>query len=319
MKCRSKQIPLSASSYVVDSNGVERIEKENSNAGRYMLYAKPAFSLVEAVTALIILALISSSVLVVINRCMASAADSALRMQAFEVARDNMEALLSKDSVKEMVEYGSRDKYPEIQWQTAVETFYEPMTERIWVRAACSAEYADTAGDVQTIELTHWLTGLTKEQLIQMIEEKQKEKEWSAEEVIETVEEAANYAGVDVATIQQWVEDGMPKTEDGFYITVWLDLYARTDGEPTVEEREWLAKEYLELEKAEGEQDGKDQEYESEPDELEPDELEPDESEPDEPDEQEYEDLVCGVPRAEIMQMSIEELYQLLLNCEEYW
>ena len=86
----------------------------------------PAFSLVEAVTALIILALISSSVLVVINRCMASAADSALRMQAFEVARDNMETLLSKDSVNEMVEYGSSDKHPEIKWQTTVEMFYEP-------------------------------------------------------------------------------------------------------------------------------------------------------------------------------------------------
>ncbi|GAI98044.1 unnamed protein product [marine sediment metagenome] len=116
----------------------------------------------EALTALIILALVSSSVLVVINRCMASAADSALRMQAFEIARDNMETLLSKDSAEEMVEYGSSDKYPAIQWQTAVETFYEPMTERMWVRAVCSAEYADIAGDVQTIELTHWLTALTK-------------------------------------------------------------------------------------------------------------------------------------------------------------
>ncbi|MFA5252310.1 MAG: type II secretion system protein, partial [Phycisphaerae bacterium] len=87
MKCRSKQILL------------------------------PAFSLVEVMTALIILALISSSVLVVINRCMASAADSSLRMQAFEVARDNMETLLSRDEVEETVEYGSSDKYPEIKWQ----------------------------------------------------------------------------------------------------------------------------------------------------------------------------------------------------------
>jgi hypothetical protein len=145
MKCRSKQILLSA----------------------------PAFTLVEAVTALIILALVSSSVLVVINRCMASAADSALRMQAFEVARNNMETLLSRESVQEMVEYGSSDKYPEIEWQTTVETFYEPVTERMWVWAICSAEYADTAGDVQTIELTHWLTGLTKEQVIELLNQEQ--------------------------------------------------------------------------------------------------------------------------------------------------
>jgi prepilin-type N-terminal cleavage/methylation domain-containing protein len=226
-----------------------------------------AFTLVEVMTALVILAIISSSVLVVINRCMASSADSALRMQAFEVARDNMEALLSKDSVNEMAEFGSSVKYPEIQWKTIVEVFYEAGTEQIWVRAICSAEYTDTAGEVQTIELTHWLTGLTKEQLIQMIEEKQKEKGQLTEEVIETVEEAAGYAGVDVATIQQWVEKGMPKAEDGFYIKDWLNLYARTNGEPTVEDKERLAK--------------------------------------------------GDVAREELLQMSIEELYQLLLGYDQ--
>ena len=281
MKCRSKQILLSA----------------------------PAFSLVEAVTALIILALISSSVLVVINRCMASAADSALRMQAFEVARDNMETLLSKDSVNEMVEYGSSDKHPEIQWKTAVETFYEPVTEQIWVRAICSTEYADTAGDVQTIELTHWLTGLTKEQIIQMIEEKQKEKGQSAEEVIETAKEAADYAGVDVATIQQWVENGMPKTENGFYIKDWLDLYARTNGEPTAEDKERLMKKDADLEKMKSEQDK--QEREGMPDEA----NKPNEAS--KPDEQNV-DTVCGHTREEIMQMPIDELYQLLLNCNQF-
>jgi len=135
----------------------------------------PAFSLIEAVTSLIILALISSSVLAVINRCMVSAADSTVRMQAFEVARDNMETLLSKDSVEETTEYGSSDKYPQIQWETTVEAFYEPAEEQIWAKAVCSAEYDDTAGETQTVELTHWLTALTKDQLIQMIENKQGE------------------------------------------------------------------------------------------------------------------------------------------------
>ncbi len=136
-----------------------------------------AFSLVEAVTALIILALISASVLVVVNRCMASAVDLTARMCAFEVARENMEKLLSSRSVTEMVEYGSSDKYPEIQWQTVVEVFYDPLTLRMWLQGICSADYTDAAGKVQTIELTHWLTDLTKEQLFQIIEEKKKEKE----------------------------------------------------------------------------------------------------------------------------------------------
>ncbi|KPJ66850.1 MAG: hypothetical protein AMJ43_06760 [Coxiella sp. DG_40] len=146
------------------------------------MLGRKGFSLIEAMTALIILALVSSTVLVVINRCMTSAANLAIRMQAFEVARENMETLLSKDSVEEMAEFGSSDKYPEIRWQNSVEMFYEPITARMWVRAICSAEYTDTEGQVQTVELTHWLTDLTKMQLIQMIKEKQEEKKGLAEQ-----------------------------------------------------------------------------------------------------------------------------------------
>ena len=52
------------------------------------------FSLVEITTSLIILALVCSSVLAVINRCLRSTADITSRMQAFEVTRENMENLL---------------------------------------------------------------------------------------------------------------------------------------------------------------------------------------------------------------------------------
>ena len=199
------------------------------------------FSLPEVVAALIILGLVSSSVLVVINRCMVSAANSAMRMRAFEVARENMEALLSRDSVKEMVEYGSSDKYPEIEWQTVVETFYEPLTARMWIQAVCSAEYTDTEGEVQTVELTNWLTNVSKEDVRKILEEQQKEEELLAEQIIETEEEAADYAGVDEQTIQQWVENGMLKTEDGYYIKNQLDLYIDNDGNPSIEDRQWQA------------------------------------------------------------------------------
>jgi hypothetical protein len=113
---------------------------------------------------------------------MASAADSALRMQAFEVARDNMETLLVRDSVKEMVEYGSSDKYPEIQWQRTVEAFNEPATSEMWIQAVCSAEYFDTAGEKQTIELTHWLTDLTEKQVHQITGERKRLAELERQE-----------------------------------------------------------------------------------------------------------------------------------------
>lgn len=183
-----------------------------------------------------ILALVCSSILVVISRCTTSAANSALRMHAFEVARENMEKLLASDSVKEMTEYDSSDKYPEIQWQTTVETFYEPITSRMWIQAVCSAEYTDMDGQEQTVELTHWLTDLSKQQLLEIMAEKEKQEQQLAERNIATIEEAAAYAGVDVETIQQWEDNGMIKTDDGYYIKDWLDLFKESDGNPSLEQ-----------------------------------------------------------------------------------
>ena len=174
MKCHSKKIAYS----------VERIadSKRKLNPKRCTLNAKPAFSLIEVMAAVAILALICSSVLTVYSRCITSAVDSTLRRQAFEVARENMEELLASDSVTEMVEFGSSDRFGEIQWQSTVETFYEPITARMWVRAICSAEYTDAAGSAQTVELTNWLTNVTKQQLLQIIEDRQKQQERLAEQ-----------------------------------------------------------------------------------------------------------------------------------------
>ncbi len=196
-----------------------------------------AFSLAETVVALMILAFISTSVLVVVNNYMASMADSILRMQAFEVARKNMEFLLSSSSVEESVEYGTSELFPDIQWQTVVETFYEPVNAMMWVQAVCSAEYTDSEDEVQTVELTHWLTDLSKAQMLQILARQEREKEQLAGEIIETLEEAAEYAGVDEQTIQQWVKNGMKLTEEGYYIMSQLDLYRDTGGKPTIEDK----------------------------------------------------------------------------------
>jgi len=195
----------------------------------------------EAVAALVILAFFSSGVLVVINRCMAWAADSAVRMRAFEVARENMEKLLSSDSVKEMSEYGDSEKYPGIKWQTDVETFYEPITSRMWVRGVCTAQYEDAAGEEQTIELTHWLTNVTKEQMLQLLEREGKATEMLAGQVFETLEEAAAYAGVNVETIQQWIDNGLVPFEDGSIPKKNLDIYANSSGTPTPEQKQQQA------------------------------------------------------------------------------
>jgi prepilin-type N-terminal cleavage/methylation domain-containing protein len=194
-----------------------------------------AFTLLEVMMALAILALVSSSVLVVINRCIASSANSTLRMQAFEVARENMERLLASDSIKESVDYGYSERFPDISWQTVVETFYEPITARMWIRGVCSAEYKDAEGQEQNVELTHWLTDLSKDQLLQMLNKEDKEL-WNSQ-LIETMEEAAEYAGVDVETIEQWIDGGLLTAEDGSFVRHNLDIFKLNDGNPSEEDK----------------------------------------------------------------------------------
>jgi prepilin-type N-terminal cleavage/methylation domain-containing protein len=210
------------------------------------ILSKPAFTLVEVMMALSILALISSSVLVVINRCVTSGADSALRMQAFDVARENMERLLSLQSVEETVEYGDSEIYPEITWQTVVETFYEPITSRMWLRGVCSAEYIDSEGQVQMVELTHWLTDLTKNQLLDVMSREDEEGQLAAQ-LIETIEEAADYAGVDVETIEDWLENGLLKTGNGSFVRINLDIYQINNGQPSEEDKKLQVQSEAEL------------------------------------------------------------------------
>jgi len=187
---------------------------------------------------LVILGLFSSGVMVVIDRCMGWATDSVRRIQAFEVARDNIEKLLSSDSLKESTESGDSEKYPGIVWETTVETFYEPVTSRMWVRAICSAKYEDADGEEQTIELRHWLTNLSKEQVLALLERDEKEMESLGGQAFETIEEAAAYAGVDVETVEKWIgEDGLQVLPDGSIPKPNLDLYADSGGNPTPEQK----------------------------------------------------------------------------------
>jgi prepilin-type N-terminal cleavage/methylation domain-containing protein len=199
---------------------------------------KKAFSLVEVSAALIILAIVSSGVILVIDRCAASGTDSMLRMQAFEVARENMEKLLASDSLKETVEYGDSELYPGVTWETTVETFYEPITARMWVQGVCSARFSDIDGQEQTVELTHWLTDVSKDQLLKMMNEEDGEQDALAEQFIETMEDAALYAGVEVEIIEQWIDDGMLVTDDGSFVKGNLDIFMVNNGNPSPEDKQ---------------------------------------------------------------------------------
>jgi hypothetical protein len=250
------------------------------------------FSLAEVAMAVIILGLTCSSVLIVIDRCAASATESALRMRAFEVARENMEQLLASTTVKESVEYGQSEKYPDIGWQTGVETFYEPITARMWIRGTCSAQYNDPNGLEQTIELTHWLTDLTKEQLLQIEQRDEEELEDLAAELIETLEDAADYAGVDVETIEQWLQNGLLTTEDGSFIKDNLNLYMNSNGDPSEEEKSQQAKSLADL------KNKKSQSSEGSTDDAWQNEIDP----------------KTGLTYGELEQMDFSEIWELMQN-----
>ncbi len=182
----------------------------------WMLRAAGAFTLVEVMTALAILAMVSSSVLVVMDRCMVSVTDSAWRMRAFTVARENMEQLLTLESVEEMTEYGTSEEYPEIEWQTTVETFNEPVSGQMWVRAICSAEYTDTEDNVQTVELVQWLTVLTEQQANQLAQQKRIEQEWLDGQGITREDKQALMDQAREAA-QEGPQRKMPTTEEEFW------------------------------------------------------------------------------------------------------
>jgi len=247
MNCPSENTNVLRRAYCV-LRDLFALPKGTLFGGRTTQHAqRTAFTLVESMAAVALLAFIGASVWLVLERCTASAADSIQRMRAFEIARENMEKLLGSDSVQEMTEYGISEKFQDIRWQTAVESFYEPITLRMWARAVCSAEYTDSGGETKNVELTHWLTSLTAAQSQQLMERSAMQKQLLVKYIIATEELAAEYAGVDAKTIQQWVKNSMPMTESDEYLKPWLDLYLQTDGNPTEQDRQDTLAEYPEL------------------------------------------------------------------------
>jgi hypothetical protein len=106
----------------------------------------------------------------------------------------------------------------------------------MWVRAVCSTQYDDADGEEQTIRLEHWLTNISKEQLLEIMQRDKKNKEGLAGLVFETIEEAASYAGVDVETIEQWIDKGLVPLDDGTIPKQNLDIFVDNGGNPPAEQ-----------------------------------------------------------------------------------
>jgi prepilin-type N-terminal cleavage/methylation domain-containing protein len=145
---------------------------------KILLQNRRAFTLIEVTVALVILGMITATVLVVVNRAIDTVVLWQTKMQTFDIARENMEKILAQSSVSDMVEYGIDEKNPDITWEKTIESFYEPITSRMWMRAVCTAQFVDSQGEEQKIELTHWLTSLSKQQILQILEQKLREERY---------------------------------------------------------------------------------------------------------------------------------------------
>jgi len=137
-----------------------------------------AFTLLEVATALMLLGIIIGSVMTLMNRYVEAVMDMQLREQALQIARGNMEILLAESKLSDTSEYGTSETYPDIEWETVVEPFYEPVTNQMWIRAVCSAGFNDSKGEFQNIEMEHWITGLTAAQVKQILAQQEVEQEY---------------------------------------------------------------------------------------------------------------------------------------------
>lgn len=141
--------------------------------------SRNGFTLIEMSVALVILGMIIASVFVIINRAVETIGDWQTKIEAFEIARENMEKLLAQKSLSDTIEYGTSETNPDIKWETTVESFYEPVSNKMWMRAICISEFTDSKGEEQKVELTHWLTSLSKKQIMQIMEQQQREEQFS--------------------------------------------------------------------------------------------------------------------------------------------
>jgi prepilin-type N-terminal cleavage/methylation domain-containing protein len=133
------------------------------------------FTFVEVVAAVVLLSIMISSVLVMMDRFVSSISDMRLRQQAFELARSNMETLLSESTLSDLYEYGESEINPDIQWEKTVEPFYEPFKNRMWIRAVCSGSFINSKDEEEKVELEHWITNLTAAQIKQILAQQETE------------------------------------------------------------------------------------------------------------------------------------------------
>ena len=118
--------------------------------------------------------------------------------------------------------------------------------------------------------------------------------------------------------IRQWVDAGMHRTQDGYYISTELDLYKHTNGRPTVGDRKLYEETMKKQEESPKQTADKSQQQ--------PQQNQPDRQTPENSPAQQSQDkkprpsstkTLCGHTMEEIRKMPIDQIWKLLMNCNE--
>jgi hypothetical protein len=98
----------------------------------------------------------------------------------------------------------------------------------------------------ETVKLEHGLTEISDQQADQLVAQEDLDQ-LAAEQLLQTVDEAADYAGVESKVIEDWVGKGLVKTTEGAFIKYNLDVFLQSDGAPNAEEKRRQVKSIQEL------------------------------------------------------------------------
>jgi type II secretory pathway pseudopilin PulG len=152
-------------------------------------HCRRAFTLIEALTAMVIVGFICGTVLIVINNCIDSISDQQSTLRAVDVARENLEQLLGQNNLSEFSETGISELYPEIEWVRGIEVTQFQGTSDLWMKAFSSANYYNTDNELEEVEFVNWLAPLTAAQKNQVLKDRQKEDEYLEEMQMQELEE----------------------------------------------------------------------------------------------------------------------------------
>lgn len=150
---------------------------------------RKAYTLVEAMAALLVMGIVVSGVVVTITNCLDSMIDMRLENSAVDLARENMEYILAKNDAFEFYDSGVDEYNPDLDWETGFEVSTYPNTSDMWVRAFSNAGYYCTDGEYKTVEFESWIVRLTDEQQ-QQYQDQVEEEQQMLEDVADAVSEA---------------------------------------------------------------------------------------------------------------------------------